>query len=102
MIFIEKFEERVQEIELYFAFLRNLDEKKATLLILGKRKRSLVPDEDLLKILKANAYLLLYNVIESSVRSGLLAIYDSIKADGLSYDKLGNELRRTWITNVLA
>ncbi|HET9365694.1 MAG TPA: MAE_28990/MAE_18760 family HEPN-like nuclease [Candidatus Angelobacter sp.] len=102
MIFIEKFEERVQEIELYFAFLKNLDEKKATLLISGKRKRSLVPDDDLLKILKANAYLLLYNVIESSVRSGLLAIYDSIKADGLSYDKLGEELRRTWISNVLA
>ena len=66
-----------------------------------KENRSLTPDEDLLKILKANAYLLLYNIVESSVRSGILAIYDSIKTDGLSYQRVREELRRTWISNVL-
>ena len=97
-----KFDERVEEIDLYFSFLRNLDEKKAKLQITGKRTRSLTPKEDLLKILKANVYLLLYNLIESSMRSGLLAIYDSIKADGVPYVQLVQELQRVWVNNVLS
>ncbi|MBV9434871.1 MAG: hypothetical protein JOZ44_02390, partial [Acidobacteria bacterium] len=59
----------------------------------GQGYRTAEVEEDLVKILKANAYLLLYNLVESSIRAGLIEIYDTIHAAGLSFDDLTSELQ---------
>lgn len=94
---ITEFEAKVSEILVYFAFLENLLEKDARLHFPRGRKRKFVGIEDeLLKILKANALLLLYNLIESSVRNGIAKIYDAVRTEGLSYTGVCEELRTIW------
>lgn len=97
-ILLLEYEARVGEIDVYFTFLNDIVEKGAGLCYprARKTKRSAM-DDDLVKILKANALLLLYNLIESSIRNGLNAIYDSIKADKLQYEILRRELREIWV-----
>ncbi|HEX4065295.1 MAG TPA: MAE_28990/MAE_18760 family HEPN-like nuclease [Acidobacteriaceae bacterium] len=95
-VLLAEFDARVQEIELYYSFLRALLADKADRLTGGSRRVYKISD-DLAKILKANAYLLLYNLVESSVRDGLTRIYESVHLEGISYDKLCGELRHIWI-----
>ncbi len=92
------YETRVAEIDVYFAFLGDVVEKGAELYYprARKAKRATI-NEDLVKILKANACLLLYNLVESSIRNGLNQIYDSIKADKIEYEALRQELREMWV-----
>ncbi len=94
---IPEYELRVSEILVYFDFLENLLEKNAELHFPRGRKRKYVAcGEDLLKILKANTFLLLYNLIESSIRNGVTRIYDAVRSDGLSYVDICNELKAVW------
>jgi hypothetical protein len=95
-----QFEDRVEEIDLYFAFLRDVLDSDAELLFpRGRKRKQEKLDEELLKILKANAYLLLYNLVESSVRNGLTRIYDIVRTEGRCYTDLRDELRYIWIHN---
>lgn len=93
-----EYETRVAEIDIYFAFLNDIVDRGAELCYPRARKtKRAAMNEDLVKILKANALLLLYNLVESSIRNGLSAIYDSIKADKLQYEILRQELRELWV-----
>jgi hypothetical protein len=94
---LTEYESRVAEILVYFDFLENLLEKDARLHFPRGRKQKFTScGEELLKILKANAFLLLYNLIESSVRNGVAKIYDAVRTDGLSYTQVCDELRTIW------
>ncbi|HTS36924.1 MAG TPA: MAE_28990/MAE_18760 family HEPN-like nuclease [Candidatus Solibacter sp.] len=92
------YEARVSEIEVYFAFLADVVAKGAKLHYPRARKtKQAAISEDLVKILKANALLILYNLVESSIRNGLNEIYDSVKADKVQYEVLRQELRELWV-----
>lgn len=94
----EDFEKRKAEIEKYFDFLSKLDKDKPVLHYSekGKNKISKVNDE-LLKILKANGFLLIYNLVESSCRNSLWEILLAIQSDKLSLKKLSEEAQLLWI-----
>jgi hypothetical protein len=67
-----------------------------------KRKRGgeLVEErisDQLQKILIANGFLLLYNVIEATIRNSILEIYYAIEYDGISFDQLSENLRKIWL-----
>ncbi|WP_442846803.1 MAE_28990/MAE_18760 family HEPN-like nuclease [Leeuwenhoekiella sp. H156] len=72
---------RVREINLYFEFLNNYSNDS----------------DDLFKILKANGFLLIYNLIESTVRNGLEEIHSSFSNDVLSYAEVIDEIQSIWI-----
>jgi MAE_28990/MAE_18760-like HEPN len=92
------FDTRVAEIALYFKFLSDIVNKGAELHYPRARAvRHRAVNEDLVKILKANACLLLYNLVESSIRNGLNQIYDSIENDRTKYEVLRRELREIWV-----
>jgi hypothetical protein len=94
---LTEYEAKVSEILVYFDFLENLLEKDARLHFPRGRKQKFASVEDeLLKILKANAFLLLYNLIESSIRNGVAKIYDAVRIDRLSYTGVCDELRTVW------
>ena len=96
------FKDKATEIDLYFDFLKKVVVSGASLKLPNKPKSKAVPfDAELQKILKANAIILLYNLIESSIRNGLAYIYDSIANEGVNYWHLRKELQVLWLENWL-
>jgi len=95
---LSDFERRVEEINIYFLLLENIEEKYAVLYFPKKRTHKYQPhDTELIKILKANLFLLLYNLSESSIKQSLSEIYEQITDQQLKYDKVIDEIKKIWI-----
>ena len=94
------FEERVEEIELYFEHLNLILNKDAELFFPGNKTRQRKRIEaELHKVLKANCFLLLYNLSESSIRQALTEIFDKISEKELAYALVKDEIKKIWITS---
>jgi hypothetical protein len=94
----DAFDERVREVDRFFDFLSQLEEPGVQLYFPSKRThRFKVPDSECVKTLKASAFLLIYNLVESSIRDGIGAIYVKAASDGCTMDTLDEKLRRLWI-----
>ena len=66
------FEKRVTEIDLFFKHLENLEEDGALLYFPNRTKRKIqAHNNELVKVFKANVFLLLYNLAESSIKQSL-------------------------------
>ena len=83
----DMFNERIQEIDLYFEALKELDQ--------GNTEHLDAPffDSEFIKILKANTLLMVYNLVESTVMGGILEIYDKLKQEGLTYSDVRKEIK---------
>jgi hypothetical protein len=89
---------RVAEIDFYYAALGQLDEELtlsfgSTVEPAEKYKR-----DGFLKILKANALLMIYNLVESTVINGVDEIYDKLKANGATYSTVRKEIQDIWFS----
>lgn len=95
---LKEFKERVKEVNLYFDFLDNVLGKDihlhSTKTGLGKPV-----DVEIQKILKANFFLILYNLTEAIVRKSIQEIYDSMERDGLSYKLTRPEIQKILISH---
>ena len=91
----EQFTEREKEINLYFDFLRTVVVDGALLTSSSGGPSPI--DLELQKILKANAVVLLYNLVESSMRNGITYIHDNIVAGRYAYNVLRKELQLIWL-----
>ncbi|MEG4456699.1 MAE_28990/MAE_18760 family HEPN-like nuclease [Microcoleus sp. N9_A1] len=58
-----------------------------------------IVDSEIKKILQSHCYLLLYNLVESSVRNGITAIHDVILVEQLTYKDLSPKIKRLWLLN---
>ncbi len=98
--FLTDFRSRVQEIEQYFEFVAKIDEVESYRqeVILFPDQTQYVVESSLQKVLKANCYLLLYNLIESSIRNGIVAIDDAIHAENLGYTEVDSRIQTIWLT----
>lgn len=99
-VFID-FTTRAREVDGYFRFVRRLADEEVSL-----RKAhgdeaafSIQEHEELLKTLKAACYLLLYNLVESTMRNAVEAIFDELKAKGISFDDCRAELQQEVLKN---
>ncbi|MDJ0746277.1 MAG: MAE_28990/MAE_18760 family HEPN-like nuclease [Xenococcaceae cyanobacterium MO_167.B27] len=94
------FDERAQEVSKYFFLLKNL-EQGSIKLKMGNPPHVKVKniDTDLEKTLKATGFLLLYNLIESTIRNAIEAIFDDLKNKNISFDDLRDELKKIIIQN---
>ena len=94
-----EFEKRIEEINIYFRFLTTID--KADCHIHSKSLDGVINvdpiDFELIKILKANGFLLLYNLIEATIRKSLEAIFSAIHIENLTFRQLSDNLKRLWI-----
>ena len=94
----QDFENRKIEIENYFRFL-SIFEKEDTRL--QYRKENEIISEKIQPqfqvILIANGFLILYNLIESTVRNSIIELYAKIKDDEVSFEKLSENLKKIWI-----
>ncbi|MEM8527148.1 MAG: MAE_28990/MAE_18760 family HEPN-like nuclease [Bacteroidota bacterium] len=100
---LNDFRDTVKEVEVYFDFLEKIED-----LSIGVPHITYSPnhdhnevrhkiDEQLVKILKANAFLLLYNLVEATVKNGIWEIILAIKNDKITYNKLRKELKEVWL-----
>ncbi|MCK5537247.1 MAG: hypothetical protein KAH84_05105 [Thiomargarita sp.] len=93
------FDKRKDEVENYFSFLVILGDHENTRLKYKKDDNLVeekIPDQ-LRKILIANGFLLLYNVIEATVRHSILEIYYAIEDNGISFEQLSESLKKIWV-----
>lgn len=101
--FIRDFNKRVAEIDKYFELVDRIEQLGAfsTNSIVFPSGEYTV-DSDLQKILKSHCYLLLYNLVESSIRNGITAIHDAISLDKLTYTDLSLKMKKMWVLNDLS
>jgi len=85
--FIEEFEQRKREVNLYFEFLGNQID----------REIAFSEHDEIERILKANSFLILYNLIESSVTNAIQAIHDSIETEAVAYSSLKKEIQKIFL-----
>lgn len=95
---IADFEKRVAEIELFFRHLEAIDERDGKLSVVTSSTRRLRNlDPELVKVLKANLFLLLYNLAESSMRQAIAELLDTISSEGITYSQASDEIKKLWI-----
>jgi hypothetical protein len=83
------FEEKVEEINQYFDLVYFLGDKPH---IDDFRLQT-----ELQSTLKANCYLLLYNLIESSVVEGLNFIFEDINQQKISFENFNDSYKKLWL-----
>lgn len=101
-IMFEDFEERSKEVRKYFIFLKNLEQSTIRLSMLDGRGNPKIKeiDSELLKTLKASGFLLLYNLVEATMRNAIEAIFDELKNQGVPYDHIRPELKKVVLKNL--
>jgi len=94
-----EFRRRCLEVNKYIDVMSLLDKGNCDILcvsILGEELKKTI-DTDLARILKANAFLLLYNLMEATIRNSITAIVDSINSENLAFSQISDKIKELWI-----
>ncbi|MFN0082382.1 MAG: MAE_28990/MAE_18760 family HEPN-like nuclease [Ferruginibacter sp.] len=98
-----EFEKRKTEIELYLEILKTANFDKAKLTgydsVEGKNI-DLLFDGEKIKILTANSFLLIYNLVESTIYNSIVSIFDAITDNGVKYFEMIQEVQKYWLNNL--
>lgn len=89
----DMYQDRADEIELYYNSIKSLYEKRRAD---ENAAEILFYSDDFLKILKSNLLLMIYNLVESTVMGGILEIYDQLKSNGYTYNDVREEIKKIW------
>ena len=100
----QDFQTRAGEIENYFRFVKRLAEGDILLMTSAVPTSALNQDDydSLLKTLKANGFILLYNLVESTMKNAIEAVFDEFRATGVSFDDCREEVRQIVLSNLKA
>ncbi len=100
-ILFQNFNERSKEVSKYFIFLKSLEQGTTKLAMEGKAGKKIKEIEpELIKTLKASAFLLLYNLVESTMRDAIEEIFNEMKNQSVSFDKIRPKLKKIVIQNL--
>jgi hypothetical protein len=101
-VLIQDFTDRSKEVSKYFIFLKSLEQGSTKLSMNSKSDFTKVKtvDPELLKTLKASGFLLLYNLVEATMKNVIEAIFDELKSEGVSYDEIRPELKKVVLRNL--
>lgn len=98
---IEEFTESALQIINFYDLVKEVGESRRALLAeQDSQLNKLLVDEDLHKTLKATLFLLLYNLIESTMRSGIEKIYDKMETDQSNYNQLTNVIKKRILQDI--
>ena len=98
----EEFEKRIIEIESFYEILEiiemekpnisayNINEDKDIVLAINNQK---------IDILRSTAYLLMYNLIESTIYNSIVSVFNEIEDKNLRYFDIIEELRSYWLNS---
>jgi MAE_28990/MAE_18760-like HEPN len=98
---LKDFQTRSKEVEGYFQFVLRLAAEDVKLRHTQSDALAFSTEEheELLKTLKATCYLLLYNLVESTMRNAIEAIFDELQTKGVHFDSCREELRKEILKN---
>lgn len=94
---LDDFNERAKDVSDYLYFLRDLEQGQ---ILLSQNSAISRINSELDKSLKATGFLLLYNLIESTMRNAIQSIFDEISNKGVSFDQLRLEIKKIILQNV--
>lgn len=95
---ILRFEERVEELEAYLRFLIAIEQPATRFYKAGvARGRAAGIDQTCIKVMRATAFLMIYNVVESAIRSAFEALYERIALEKQTIDTVTEDVRKLWI-----
>ncbi|MBC3249259.1 hypothetical protein H8I91_03180 [Serratia fonticola] len=98
------FSERMQDIDEYFAFIDLLINKKPSLVFkeTPESEVTLIPiDKEMTHILKANAFIILYNLIEATISNAIEDIHNVFSSDAtLCIDTINESLTKLAFKNI--
>lgn len=100
MALINEFNERVDDINAYFNILSFEDVVEAYKnkpIINSDQGQQLLVDNTMQKCMRANAVIMLYNLVESTFCNCVQLIYDAISDEHLNYYQVSDKLRKVWI-----
>jgi tRNA U34 5-carboxymethylaminomethyl modifying enzyme MnmG/GidA len=95
MELIESYRKRVEEVNIFINFVSETD--KIETYKQTDRTLALNVSRDLQKILRANCFLLLYNLVEATIKNSIWQIYDTIEDDKLQYKDISDKLKDIWL-----
>jgi len=100
----QDFQTRAGEIENYFRFVERLAEGDIRLMASAAPTPPLNQDDydSLLKTLKANGFILLYNLVESTMKNAIEAVFEEFRITGVSFDDCREEVRQIVLSNLKA
>jgi len=98
----QDFNERSKEVSKYFVFLKSLEQGSIKLSMEGMIGKSKVRkiNPDLEKTLKASGFLLLYNLVESTMRNAIEAIFEELSSKRISFDEVRPEIKKIILKNI--
>jgi len=98
----QDFNERTKEVNQYFIFLNSLEQGTTKLIMEEKNGGNKIGkiDPELEKTLKASGFLLLYNLVEATMRDAIEAIFEELRSKRVSFDKIRPELRKIILKNL--
>lgn len=82
------YEDRVEEINFYFSIMVDIDADNQNI--------QTIDNPRFFKIMKSNFLLMLYNLVEACIVSGMLEIYENLENDACSYNSVISEIRLIW------
>ncbi len=96
------FKARSEEVTRYFRFLYEFAENRISFLPppSGTDSFTNLDQDSLFKTLKANGFLLLYNLIESTLKNAIEAIFDEFKGRAVTFDSCRSEVRKIVLKNL--
>ncbi|NEP59904.1 MAG: hypothetical protein F6K31_23350 [Symploca sp. SIO2G7] len=98
----QDFKERTKEVNKYFIFLKSLEQGTTKLITEEKNGVTTIQkiDPELEKTLKASGFLLLYNLVEATMRDAIEAIFEELRSKGVSFDNIRPELQKIVLKNL--
>lgn len=88
------FNDRKDEIDLYFEFIDFLDNIEKTENM--EKSNHILYNKDVEKIIRANSLLMLYNLVESTLVTGIEEVYSALKDNNITYSQVRREIREIW------
>ena len=82
------YDDRKTEIEFYYSIMSEVNANRQTI--------HTEDDSKFLRILKSNFLLMLYNLVEACMVSGMMEIYESLRSNKSNYTDLISEIRTIW------
>lgn len=103
----EEFNKRTTEIDIYFDILKaiELDKPRLSFFDVAKGERQeIIFDLQRINIFRASAFLLLYNLVESTVFNSVVAIFDAINSEKhnpkLKFFDVIDDVKKYWLNNI--
>lgn len=92
---IENFNERVEEIDEYLKLLQLISQPDTKIHRDGKRAREI--SQTAIKTMKASCFLMLYNLVESSVKSSMETLYEQMNNENNMLSGFDEYVKLLWI-----